>query len=400
MHIDLNSCFATIEQQANPLLRGKPMAVAAYDSPGGCIVAPSVEAKKLGIRVGMRVKDGRMLCPGLIVKTPDPVKYRTVHLQLRELLGEYTDRIAPKSIDEFELDLEGYPAYSRGMMRVGREIKERIKAKIGEWLTVSAGVGPNRFLAKTAANLNKPDGLDKIDSNNYLPVYRSLELTDLSGIAGKNAIRLNGAGVYTVMQMYMAEVQQLRVAFRSVLARYWYLRLRGWEIDDVEFERKSFGNSYALPKPYSRESELTPILMKLTEKMCYRLRQNGYACGGVHYAVSFRDGTHWHKGVKTKEVLFGTNQIYQKIYKLFTQCPYRKPVRIMAVSVFNLTNRRNLQMDLFNQTMEQESLYDALDSINQRWGRYVITPARMMAAADNVQDRVAFGGVGDHSVNL
>src|SRR3954453_7086552 len=79
MHVDLNSCFATIEQQANPLLRGKPMVVAAYDTPGGCVVAPSIEAKRFGVRTGMAVRDPRILCPGLIVKTPDPEKYRYVH---------------------------------------------------------------------------------------------------------------------------------------------------------------------------------------------------------------------------------------------------------------------------------------------------------------------------------
>src|SRR5476651_1297305 len=110
MWIDLNSCFATIEQQANPKLRGKPVAVAAYNSPAGCIVAPSVEAKRLGIKTGMRVKDGMMLCKDLIVLSPDPMKYRNVHLGLKKIFSDYTDKLTPKSIDEFVLNLEGYPA--------------------------------------------------------------------------------------------------------------------------------------------------------------------------------------------------------------------------------------------------------------------------------------------------
>src|SRR3990170_9141123 len=83
MHVDLNSCFATIEQQANPLLRGKPMVVAAYNSPNGCVVAPSIEAKQYGIKTGMTVRDARLLCPGVIVRTPDPPKYRYIHLKFR-----------------------------------------------------------------------------------------------------------------------------------------------------------------------------------------------------------------------------------------------------------------------------------------------------------------------------
>src|SRR3989304_5030828 len=171
MHLDLNSCFATIEQQANPHLRGKPVAVAAYTTPPGCIVAPSVEAKGYGIKVGMRVKEGKFLCPGLIVLAPDPWKYRNVHLGLRRIISDYTDKFYPKSIDEFVLNLEGYPCYNKGMFNVGKEIKERIKKEIGEWITVSIGIAPNRFLAKTAAGIHKPDGLDEINKDNFLETY-------------------------------------------------------------------------------------------------------------------------------------------------------------------------------------------------------------------------------------
>ena len=107
MHLDLNSCFATIEQQANPLLRGKPIAVAAYSTPSCCILAPAIEAKKLGIKVGMRVKEGKRLFPQLQVLSPEPWKYRNIHLQLRDLISEYTADFSPKSIDEFVLNFEG-----------------------------------------------------------------------------------------------------------------------------------------------------------------------------------------------------------------------------------------------------------------------------------------------------
>jgi DNA polymerase-4 len=202
MHVDLNSCFATVEQQANPHLRGKPVAVAAYTTPSGCIIAPSVEAKKLGIKVGMRVKDGKAFCRDLIVLPPDPRKYRNVHIKLRKLLSSYTNKITPKSIDEFVLDLEdflslphrGYPlkvVVQSSIYKAATEIKRRIKEEVGDWITVSIGVAPNRFLAKLAAGLNKPDGLDEINKDNYLDIYSTLKLTNLCGIKIRNAIRLN-----------------------------------------------------------------------------------------------------------------------------------------------------------------------------------------------------------------
>src|SRR3989344_9194975 len=200
MHIDLNSCFATVEQQANPLLRGKPIAVAAYATGSGCILAPSVEAKRFGVKTGMRVKDGKMLCPRLIVLSPDPWKYRNVHLKLRKLLGEYTNDLVPKSIDEFVLNLEGCPCLAgNSMQQVAGEIKRRIKKGVGGWLTVSVGIAPNRLLAKTAAGLHKPDGLDEIGVHNYMDVYKGLELEDLCGIAKHNSLRLNMVGIYSVV---------------------------------------------------------------------------------------------------------------------------------------------------------------------------------------------------------
>ena len=285
IHLDLNSCFASVEQQANPLLRGKPVAVAAYDTPLGCIIAPSVEAKATGVKLGMRVKEGRVICPELIVLKPDPDKYRYVHRQLKKLLEKYTSEVVPKSIDEFRLNLEGFPCFKKGMMAVGQEIKEKIKAEVGDWLRVSVGIGPNWFLAKTASNLKKPDGLEEINYQNFETVYPKLALTDLCGIKRANMTRLNAAGIYTVMDFYRASVQTLRSAFESVLGYYWYLRLRGWEIDDVVSEQKSFGAMYSLPQAAVSLAELGPILNKLTSKTAGRMRKAGFRAGGIHLAL-------------------------------------------------------------------------------------------------------------------
>lgn len=393
MHLDLNSCFATIEQQANPHLRGRPIAVAAYTSPNGCIIAPSVEAKRLGVRVGMRVKEGRMLCPDLIIRPPDPWKYRGVHLALRQIISGYTNDFSPKSIDEFVLNLEGYPAYQKGMFSVAREIKARIRQEIGEWITVSVGIAPNRFLAKTAAGLHKPDGLDEINKDNYLDIYSKLTLTDLCGIKLRSVLRLNAAGIYSVNDFFKAPCPLLKAAFSSILGYYWYLRLRGWEVDDMGFARRSYGNSFALPKPLINAHELSPILAKLVTKMGSRLRQAGYKARGVHLAIIYRDHSFWHQGKTVSRVLFDSRDIYKEIIRLLTICPYRKPVRELFVSVFNLTKASSSQLALFEDVERKERLVRTCDKINERWGSFVITPARMVNTKDLVPDRIAFGGV-------
>ena len=406
MHIDLNSCFATIEQQANPHLRGKPIAVSAYATPNGCILAPSIEAKRYGIKTGMRVKDGKLLYPNLIILPPDPWKYRNVHLALRKLISEYTADFVPKSIDEFVLNMDGYlslplrvrpckvPKVDFSPMRaIARDIKRRIKREIGDWLTVSIGISTNRFLAKLASSLHKPDGLDEINKANFLDCYLKLRLTDLPYIKIRNAIRLNNMGIYTVVDFYNAPLWKLKAAFESINGYYWYLRLRGWEIDDVIFSRRSYGNSYALPKPLVTSEELSPILAKLVTKMSARLRSAGYKARGIHLAVAYRDGSFWHKGVTLQEVVFDTRDIYKKAFKILCSSPYRKPVRELAVSCFNLMKYRQTQLELFEDIPKKEKLVNSIDEINERWGDFVITPARMLAASDAVPDRIAFGGV-------
>lgn len=392
MHIDLNSCFATVEQQANPHLRGKPIAVAAYTTPSGCILAPSVEAKRYGLKTGMRVRKGKRLCPGLVVLPADPDKYRSVHLALRKIVSDYTDKFNPKSIDEFVLDLEEYPAFDRGMFKVAREIKQRIRKEVGEWLTVSVGIAPNRFLAKTASGLHKPDGLDEINKDKFGEVYKDLELTDLCGIAERNAAKLSGAGVYTVTDFYEAPLLRLKTAFKSILAYYWYVRLRGWEIDDIEFNRRSFGNSYALPKPYWRIEDLAPILSKLVEKTGTRLRRSGYKTKGISLSLNYRDGGYWNKSEKLSKELFDSRDILKGAMKLLSKSP-RRPVRILAVSCFNLSKRDNLQLTFFEDVQSKESLTDSIDRINKTWGDFTIGSAKTAKLKDSVHDRISFGGV-------
>ena len=394
MHIDLNSCFATVEQQANPHLRGKPVAVAAYTSPGGCILAPSVEAKRMGVRVGMRVKDGKELCPGLVILPTDPWKYRNVHLSLRRILSDYTNDLTPKSIDEFVLNLKGYPSMSKGMVGTGKEIKERIKREVGEWITVSVGISSNCFLAKLACSLHKPDGLDEINKDNYISIYGGLNLGDLSGIKLRNAIRLNSVGIFSVLDFYNAPLWKLKAAFKSIAGYYWHLRLRGWEIDDFESVRKSYGNSYALPKALIAPEELSPILTKLVEKMGFRLRQAGFKAKGVHLGIAYRDWSFWHKGVSFPRALYDSREIYKKAFGLMYMSPYKKPVRELAVSAFGLLKSKNSQLELFCDVLKNENLVGACDEINERWGNYTLTPAKMFLSDKKwVPDRIAFGGV-------
>ncbi len=435
MHIDLNSCFATVEQQANPLLRGKPVAVAAYDSPSGCILSPSIEAKQKGVKTGMRVKEGRLLCPDLIVRLPDPPKYRDVHLKFRKIFGDYSPQVFPKSIDEAVIDFEGMEEWLRrrrqlsqpldevvsgqlsdkeireeeskmqkgwetlisALVDIGMEIKQRMRKEIGEWIRCNIGIGTNRFLAKLASGLHKPDGLDVITDENLQEVYGAVKLVDLYGINTRWQARLNMAGIFTPLQFWEASEGVLRrQVFRSVLGYYWYLRLRGWETDGVEFGRRSFGQSYALKEWTDDRRRLSRLLMKLVEKMGRRLRRDGYAAQGVQVACSYADGTHWHKGKKFERKLLTTADLYRYAQLVFNYQPEVKKVAKLAVSCYDLKVCGESQLGLFDLTDKEKAVSQALDEINDRYGEYVISPALMMGLGSQViGDRIAFGGMSE-----
>lgn len=391
--IDLNSAFASIEQLCDPFLRGKPIAVAAYTSPRGCIVAPSIEAKKLGIKTGMLVQDGLRLCRDLIVLPPDTTKYFAVNRRLHNLFSQYTDELRGVSIDEFSLDMEGFPIGQDGLVGTAQEIKQRIRSEVGESLTVSVGLGPNYFLAKLAAGLRKPDGLEVIDHTNFQEVYGRLRLMQLHGIKERNCIRLNGQKIFTVMDFYNAPSKTLHAAFGSVGADYWRTRLHGFEIDDVVFDRHSYGNSFAVPEAWAQPEELAPVLQKLIEKSSRRMRRGGYACRGVHVIVAYRDSTFWHKSVTVSLPLFDSRDIYKVAFRVLCSSPHRKPVRVIGESLFNLQQRQFTQTSFLEDETDKIKLVEALDAVNDRWGEFSIVPALMLGTEKYAPERVSFGSI-------
>lgn len=392
MHIDFNSCFASIEQQANPLLRGKPLVVVPYlNSNAGCVLTASREARTFGIKTGMRLNEARKLCPNLLIRQSDPAKYRFVHLVLRKILEEYSNRVKPKSIDEFVLDLGDY--YDRsGLMSVGREIKSRIKREIGEWLTVSIGIGRSTFWAKTAAGLKKPDGLETIDENNYKEVYEKLKLTDLCGINDRLALRLGLVGIETVRQMYDSPVQKLREAFRLVAANYWYLRLRGLEVEVLDQSTKSFGHTYSLPDKLSTTVEWMGVLAKLSEKASYRMRKDGSVSSSLTVVVSFRDGDYFRKTIKLNKSDGDFGMVGKLIETGLVDAP-QKTARNLSVTYHNLSKKNNEQEELIAEIFKRQKVITAMDKLKEKWGEWIITSARMMGEKESAPDAISFGNI-------
>jgi len=401
MHIDLNSCFTTIEQQANPLIRNKPVAVAAYTTPNGFVLAASYEAKALGIKLGLNVRQAKEICPEIIVLMPDPPKYRAAYTRFKEVLLEYTSDVTPKSIDEFVIDFRGSAAIRAGMTmeEIGYEIKQRLREHIGEYVSVNVGIGPNRSLAKLAAGLHKPDGLDIINAQNLEATLANCELMDLPGINRRFKARLFAAGITTPLEMYNADPNFLRNnVFFSKLGDMWHARLRGWEVDDVEFDRKTIGHQYALKEKTFDRDKLCRLLMKLSEKTGRRLRKNNLVAHGVHLSIRFTNHTYWHHGQKTEQALYATQDIYRAAADMLRGIgQFPDNVSLMSVHVFNLQDKSPEQTGLFDDfQIHQRRLADAADKINDRYGEFTAIPAVMAGMrGKEILDRIAFGSLRD-----
>ncbi len=395
MHVDLNSCFAIVEQQANPFLRGVPVGVAAYTGASGCVISPSYEAKREGVKVGMRVSDAKQICPEIRIIPPDPPKYRAVHQMFCRIFKDYTPVVVPKSIDEAVLDFDGMNYSLERLIKIGREIKLRMKLEIGEWITCNVGISTNRFLAKTAASLHKPDGLDVITHENVRDVLGKLDLIDLCGINVRYKFRLNAHGIYTPLQFLDSSSNKLKKeVFKSIVGYYWYMRLRGWEIDQTEFGRKSYGQSYALHHYTNNKDELCRLLMKLCEKMGRRLRKAAFFAKGIHIGVLYSNGQLWHVGRKTEHPLYSTLELYNEAKKYLITASHL-PVTHIFVSCFNLHDFRVQQLDLLDSGKDKRwRVSRSLDVVNNRYGEYVVLPsATMKSMEEEIIDRVPFGGI-------
>ena len=398
MHVDLNSCYAIIEQQANPLIRHKPVGVAAYTSPGGFIIASSYEARRQGIKL-MRVRDAVNIDKNIIILPPDPEKYFDAHRRFKEVLERYTSDVTPKSIDEFVVDFKGSRALREGrsLTSIGRQIKRDIAASLGEYVTVNIGIAPNRFLAKVAAGLHKPDGLDVITGSDIRHIYSQLQLMDLPGINYRYKARLNLAGIFTPLEFLEAPMHKLKgEVFKSIVGYYWYLRLRGYEVDAVKFGVKSFGNDYAVGDKTDDPEKVERLLMKLCEKTGRRLRKHDYQAQGVFLGIGFENNTWWGKSKRAKTLLYSTQDIYIHTVKLLREVTFPARVSHLNIAVFDVVPATPVQLGLFDGTrLDTHSLARASDKINDKFGEFTVIPATMANMEQIIIKRVPFGSVRD-----
>ena len=395
MHIDLNSAFATIEQQSRPSLRNKPVGVTNRISKNCCVIAASYQAKKLGIKVGMPLSEAKKIEPKFIILESDPAKYHFVYQRLVAIMKSYSPDIKMKSIDEGIIDFHSTKLNinKKPLEAIGYEIKETIKNTIGSTVTVNIGIGPNQFLAKLAASLNKPNGMDIINYRNLLNIYSNLKLKDLPGIAEHYEARLNANNIYSPLDFLKAPADTLkRQVFHSVVGLDWHLRLRGYEMDNITTRLGQVGRQWVLNKPSNDHSFLASSLQYLCQTTGKKLRYKNVDARGVMVWLRFTNGEGWYLRKMYKTVFYSDKDIYQKALYLFNQRPAGLIVQTIGITCYKLQKSTRNQISLFDEVNKEDRLISAVDTINENYGVFKILSANSLLGNSLIKQKIPFGG--------
>lgn len=396
LFVDMNAYFASVEQQFRPELRGRPVAVAAVQADSTCCIAVSYEAKPYGIRTGTGVGEAKRRCPDIRIIEARPEVYVRVHHQIIAAVETVLPVEKVCSIDEMACRLLGREREPQRAVALGRQVKRAIAERVGEHLRCSVGVAPNRFLAKVASDLQKPDGLTLITPADLPQRLYALGLTDLPGIGRRMRNRLWSHRVMSVEQLCALSKAQMRAIWGSVVGEYYWHWLRGHEPPQPATRRTTIGHSHVLPPELRTQEGARAVLVKLIHKAAMRLRRSGYWAGRLSVYVSFgRDESGWEGAVALGQCQ-DTRTMLQAFDVLW---PLRPPGRItqVAATLSELTAPHSAAEPLFPQGRADLHLARVMDRINVRFGGRGIYPASMLAAEkeDAAPMRIAFNHIPD-----
>jgi DNA polymerase-4 len=408
MYIDMNSYFASCEQQRHPELRDKPLGVLTYDSPNAAVIAASIEAKRLGVKTGMRLGDCKLLCPQMLTTTTHPGWYRQIHVEVMNILRSYCDDVIPKSIDEAVVNFNSYRLVYKDLTEVARQIKADITRKY-DYLKCSIGIAPNSFLAKVGTELQKPDGLVVITHDNIDEHLAKMKLTDLPGIAGKNEHRLMMIGIRTPVEMRHSSPALLRKAFGGIVGNYWHSRLNFAEIDMYS---KAENRTMSATRTMSRQQSSNPqalesMLISLCTRLEQRLVKSNLFCKEIYFSIRYRDGTRWETTVKLADPVQDAVEMISYIKKNITEFEQSRKIATVftpnttniGVAISSFMNGQVMQYNLFDNRIKKDTVRRVMYQIKDHFEQKNIVRKGFELYMPNVmKDAIGFGSVRDMAV--
>ena len=371
LYVDLNSYFASVEQQLAPDLRGRPVGVLPVMADTTCCIAASVEAKRSGIRTGTPVWQARKLCPGIVFVQARPAVYVEMHHRILAAVESCNPVEAVLSIDEMCCRLMGSEREESRAVALAGRIKEAIYAQAGEGMRCSVGIAPNRFLAKTASNMQKPDGLTVIRQADLPERLYALRLGDLTGIGRAMEVRLARLGIATVEALYGASVATLRTAWGGIEGERFYARLRGEDVAPAPTRRSTVGHSHVLPPEARDPVSALAVVTRLLHKAATRLRHYGLSAGGLALHLAWRDAAHTRWREQRRFAPHADtpkfNVVLAELWK--QRPPLAASILKVGVVLYDLVETRQLTRDLFaDDGAAHAELSRVVDTVNARFG--------------------------------
>lgn len=381
LFLDLNSYFASVEQQLNPALRGKPVAVVAVMTDSTCAIAASAQAKAFGVSTGTRIGEAKKLCPQLQLVRADHSRYVEYHERVKAEVERHFPVEVVASIDEMGLLLDPPRRSLDAAVDLAHRIKRGLRANVGECITCSIGIAPNRYLAKVASDLKKPDGLSILRLADMPGRISHWKLTQLFGIGKRMEPRLSALGITSIEALWEAGPEVLAQAWGGVGGRRFWQQLHGGDIGEFAQQSRSIGHSHVLSPELRKPPEALTVARRMLTKAASRMRREGLCCASLTLSVRGESEQRSDVGFRLPapckdnfSLMHLLDQAWPKAMDEVHWCRVRK----VGVTLNDLTSAdAPEQLSLFAQADEadpelkrrRERLSSAMDHINQRFGR-------------------------------
>ena len=377
LHVDMDAFFAAVEQRDNEAYRGRPLVVGGI-GPRGVVSTASYEARAFGVHSAMPMAEARRRAPDAIFLPGDFPRYRAASKEIFQILSRFSPLVEPLSIDEGFLDLTGMERLlPDGLFAYGQSLKDAIREETD--LIASVGIAPNKFLAKLASDLEKPDGLTLLRREDIPRRVWPLPAKRIWGVGEKTNGRLAVFGYRTIGAIARADLKKLSQEFGERLARHLYDLAQGRDDRPVEPARKvqSIGREITFPKDLHTTEEAKRALLQLSEEVGWRLRRAGERAHTIHLKLRLGDFSTFTRQRTFDVPLCYDEDLYEAVCALFDALK-RPPggIRLLGLSTsgFDAVG----EMSLFDDNQKKERLYSAIDTLRRRYGENILTRAPLL----------------------
>ena len=391
IHIDMDAFYASVEQRDNPELKGKPVIIGGSVESRGVVSTASYEARKYGVHSAMPMAEAHRLCPDGVYLPVDMQKYRLVSHQIMVIFHRFTPEVEAISLDEAFLDVTASQKLFGTAEEIGREIKRLIKTELN--LTASVGLAYNKFLAKLASDIDKPDGFYQIGPEDLESKVWPLSVRRMMGVGGKTAQLLEGMGVRTIGQLAKMNMGLLEhILGKQGIMMYEVANGVDNRMVEPVRESKSVGRETTFPKDISERYVLETILFTLADDVCHTLRATNLKGRTVSIKIRYPD----FRSITRAQTLDGYTSSFEPVFEAVKQLMEHNykdgtPVRLIGVTVSGLKKDDEIieQQDLFfdgGAQKKQAALNSVMDKINEKYGGDTVHRARKLTERDKNEE--------------